>query len=123
MAFNVNDSSGSLVNPEIVQKLAERSGISLGIGFLSHIRIMESQKQSHGAVDLTDTSFFQPTTNGRHDSKTKNAIIRVEVVTASLGFLTNFEDVYKMWAFVAKFLDPAFLESDRLSTVVEVSES
>ncbi|XP_010941871.1 uncharacterized protein [Elaeis guineensis] len=123
VAFNVKDSSGSLVNPEIVQKLAEKNGISLGIGFLSHIRIMESQKQSHGAVDFTDTSFCQPTSNGRHDSKTKNAIIRVEVVTASLGFLTNFEDVYKMWAFVAKFLDPAFLESDRLSTVVEVTES
>ncbi|KAG1347949.1 hypothetical protein COCNU_06G017780 [Cocos nucifera] len=123
VAFSVKNSSGSLVNPEIVQRLAEKNDISLGMGFLSHIRVMENQKQLHGAVDLTDTSFCRPTSNGRHDGKTKNAAIRAEVVTASLGFLTNFEDVYRMWAFVAKFLDPAFLESDRLSTVVEESKT
>ncbi|XP_077233159.1 uncharacterized protein LOC143875481 [Tasmannia lanceolata] len=121
VAFNVKDSSGTVINPEIVQKLAEKNGISLGIGFLSHIRIMENQKQLHGALDSDDTSLCRPISNGRHDSK--NAIVRVEVVTASLGFLTNFEDVYKMWAFVAKFLNPAFVEDDGLSTVPEASDA
>lgn len=50
-------------------------------------------------------------------------MVRVEVVTASLGFLTNFEDVYRMWAFVAKFLNPAFVEEDALSTVLEDSDT
>lgn len=87
VAFNVkNGGDGSAVNPEVVQRLAERDGISLGIGFLSHIRAMGEGKQHEG----------------------KNAMIRVAVVTASLGFLSNFEDVYRMWAFVAKFLDPDF---------------
>ncbi|XP_020096002.1 uncharacterized protein LOC109715433 [Ananas comosus] len=120
VAFNVKDSGGKLVNPEVVQKMAEKNGISLGIGFLSHIRVMDNQKQLHGAVDLNDASFCKPTSTNRHDSK--NATIKVEVVTASLGFLTNFEDVYKMWAFVAKFLDPSFLDSERLSSVAESSE-
>lgn len=53
----------------------------------------------------------------------KNTFFRVEVVTASLGFLTNFEDVYKMWAFVAKFLSLSFVEGDELSTVPEDSET
>ncbi|MQL88497.1 hypothetical protein Taro_021054 [Colocasia esculenta] len=121
VAFNVKDHGGSLIKPEVVLKLAEKSGISLGIGFLSHIRVMESQKQLHGAANLNDASVGRPISNGRHDNK--NAIMRVEVVTASLGFLTNFEDVYRLWAFVAKFLDPAFVEDGRLPTVMEGSET
>ncbi|KAK1269704.1 Molybdenum cofactor sulfurase [Acorus gramineus] len=103
VAFNVKDGVGEIVQPEVVLKLAEKDGISLGIGFLSHIRVAEGQKHL-----LDDTSLCRSIANGRHDSKNSN--VRVEVVTASLGFLTNFEDVYKMWAFIAKFLNPAFVE-------------
>ncbi|XP_044475864.1 uncharacterized protein LOC123203536 [Mangifera indica] len=109
VAFNVKDSSGSrLIHPEIVQKLAEKSGISLGIGILCHVRVVDSPKQPCGAFDLQDADLCKPMVNGSGDGK--NVFYRVEVVTASLGFLTNFEDVYKMWAFVAKFLNPSFIE-------------
>ncbi|MQL98957.1 hypothetical protein Taro_031681, partial [Colocasia esculenta] len=37
----------------------------------------------------------------------------LSVVNASLGFLVNFEDAYKLWAFVAKFLDADFVEKER----------
>uniref|UniRef100_A0A5B7BXK9 Molybdenum cofactor sulfurase n=2 Tax=Davidia involucrata TaxID=16924 RepID=A0A5B7BXK9_DAVIN len=118
VAFNVRESSeGGLVHPEVVQKLAEKHGISLGVGILSHVRIVDSPKQHHGALGLEATALCKPMSNGRQAGK--NVFFRVEVVTASLGFLTNFEDVYKMWAFVAKFLNPSFLEEDRLSTVPE----
>ncbi|KAJ0096375.1 hypothetical protein Patl1_28799 [Pistacia atlantica] len=120
VAFNLRDRERGLINPEVVQKLAEKEGISLGIGFLSHIRILDApQKQRSG---LEDTTLCKPMENGRHDGK--GGFIRVEVVTASLGFLTNFEDVYKLWAFVAKFLNPAFIrEGGTLSTVEEDSET
>ncbi|KAJ8645649.1 hypothetical protein MRB53_007397 [Persea americana] len=121
VAFNVKNSGGEVINPEMVQKLAEKNGLSLGVGFLSHIRIMDNQKQLHGALDADDTLLCRPISNGRHDSK--SSVVRVEVVTASLGFLTNFEDVYRMWAFVAKFLNPSFVEDDELSTVPETSET
>ncbi|KAJ4962751.1 hypothetical protein NE237_022690 [Protea cynaroides] len=121
VAFNVRQRSGGLISPEIVQRLAEKHGISLGIGFLSHIRVADNLKQHCGALDLDDTALCRPMTNGCQDSK--NAFLRVEVVTASLSFLTNFQDVYKMWAFVAKFLNPSFLEGDRLPTVPEGSET
>ncbi|KAF2536812.1 hypothetical protein F2Q68_00019338 [Brassica cretica] len=49
--------------------------------------------------------------------------VRFEVVTASLSFLTNFEDVYKLWAFVAKFLNPSFSREGTLPTVVEDEEA
>ncbi|XP_022751316.1 uncharacterized protein LOC111300011 [Durio zibethinus] len=117
VAFNVRDRNGGLINPEIVQKLAEREGISLGIGFLSHIRILDSPRQKRGALNLEDTTLCRPMENGRHDGKC--GFIRVEVVTASLGFLTNFEDVYKLWAFVGKFLNPSFIREGTLPTVAE----
>ncbi|KAA8537691.1 hypothetical protein F0562_027319 [Nyssa sinensis] len=117
VAFNVRMSrEGGLIHPEVVQKLAEKHGISLGIGILSHIRIVDP-KQHHGSLGLEDTSLSKPMPKGCQDGK--NVFFRVEVVTASLGFLTNFGDVYKMWAFVAKFLNPSFVEEDRLSTAPE----
>jgi hypothetical protein len=117
VAFNVKQNDGTFVNAEVVQKIAEKNGISVGIGFLSHIKVDMKQKQLNGTLDIPEASFYK---NGRRDNK--KVTIRVEVVTASLGFLTNFEDVYKMWAFVAKFLDPSFLESERLTIAADHSE-
>ncbi|KAJ4760022.1 Molybdenum cofactor sulfurase [Rhynchospora pubera] len=112
VAFNVRDcrNTGAVVSPDTVQKMAEKEGISLGLGFLSHVR-------------MADTGHKSGTNGSRRDGKKSGSgIVRVEVVTASLGFLTNFEDVYKLWAFVAKFLDPNFHEKDRLSAVEEEEE-
>ncbi|XP_022158238.1 uncharacterized protein LOC111024771 [Momordica charantia] len=120
VAFNVRDRNRGLINPEFVQKLAERDGISLGIGFLSHIRVLDSPRRQHGVLNLEDSSLCRQTENGRRG---KNGFARLEVVTASLGFLTNFEDVYKLWAFVAKFLNPSFIREGALAPVEEGSET
>ncbi|GAB2227288.1 hypothetical protein Droror1_Dr00009104 [Drosera rotundifolia] len=120
VAFNLRDRNRGLVNPEIVQKLAEEHGISLGIGILSHIRIMDDRKHQHGALNLEDTTLCKPMMNGHHG---KSGFFRVEVVTASLSFLTNFEDVYKLWVFVSKFLNPSFIKDDKLPTVTEGLET
>ncbi|KAD4888082.1 hypothetical protein R6Q59_034818 [Mikania micrantha] len=120
VAFNVRDRKKGLINPEIVQKLAEANGISLGVGILSHIRILDSSKPHHGAPNHEDTALCKPMENQGHNGK--SGFVRVEVVTASLGFLTNFSDVYTLWAFVAKFLNPDFNNEGVLSTVVEDEE-
>ncbi|PKA56803.1 Molybdenum cofactor sulfurase [Apostasia shenzhenica] len=116
VAFNVRDRTGRLIHPETVQKLGERNGISLGVGFLSHIRLVDHQRALKDEVEVSDASLCRPMSN---------STIRLQVVTVSLGFLTNFVDVYKMWAFVARFLDPAFAESYGvlLATVPETSET
>ncbi|XP_028790944.1 uncharacterized protein LOC114746828 [Neltuma alba] len=124
VAFNIRDGKRGLINPEVVQKLAEKEGISVGIGFLSHIRILDNSRNHQGPLDLEETSLCRPMENGRQDGKgRKGGFVRVEVVTASLSFLTNFEDVYKLWAFVAKFLNPSFIHEGGLSTVEEGSET
>ncbi|EEF52476.1 hypothetical protein RCOM_1592570 [Ricinus communis] len=84
-------SQEQLIHPEIVHKVAEENGSSLGNAILNHVEIVDSLKQQDGGFDLEDG---------------KNVFYQVEVVTSSLGFLTNFEDVYKMWAFVARGMDP-----------------
>ncbi|GMH06435.1 hypothetical protein Nepgr_008275 [Nepenthes gracilis] len=121
VAFNMRDTNRGLVNPEVVQKLAEAHGISLGVGILSHIRILDDRRHQHGTLNIEDTTLCRPMMNGCHNGK--SGFFRVEVVTASLGFLTNFEDVYRLWAFVSKFLNPAFIKGDRLPTVAEDSET
>lgn len=48
--------------------------------------------------------------------------LSIPVVTAALGFVTNFEDVYRLWAFVAKFLDVNFVsERGELATAVPLT--
>ncbi len=37
---------------------------------------------------------------------------RIPVVTAALGFVSNFEDVYRLWSFVAQFLDADFVSRE-----------
>ncbi|KAJ0041867.1 hypothetical protein Pint_17357 [Pistacia integerrima] len=52
--------------------------------------------------------------NGMAESKKKDKKDPgITVVTASLGFLANFEDTYRLWAFVAQFLDADFVEKAR----------
>lgn len=113
IAFNIRASSkgGIMVHPEIVQKLAEKNGISLSIGILGHVWAVDSSKQvNREELGIQDMGFCKPVHKNRQQNK--DLLARIEVVTASLGFLTNFEDVYKMWSFVAKFLDPSFVEQN-----------
>ncbi|XP_022894931.1 uncharacterized protein LOC111409180 [Olea europaea var. sylvestris] len=121
VAFNVRDRNRAMISPEVVLKLAESQGISLGVGILSHIRILDSSKQQQGSSSLEDTTLCKPMENGRQDGK--SGFVRFEVVTASLGFLSNFNDVYKLWEFVAKFLDPAFVKGGVLAPVAEEVEA
>ncbi|GMH14759.1 hypothetical protein Nepgr_016600 [Nepenthes gracilis] len=121
VAFNLREKNKALVNPDVVQKLAEEQGISLGVGILSHVRIMDSGNSHCGDLNVEDTLLCRPMSNGCHGGN--SGLLRLEVVTASLGFLTNFEDVYKLWAFVAKFLNPEFMKEERLAIVTEELET
>ncbi|WVZ08962.1 hypothetical protein V8G54_022308 [Vigna mungo] len=34
-------------------------------------------------------------------------------MTATLGLVTNFEDIYRLWAFLSRFLDEDFVEREK----------
>ncbi|KAJ6415266.1 hypothetical protein OIU84_004121 [Salix udensis] len=87
LAFNIFDWKGTRIDPSIVQKLADRNNISLSKGFLFHIWFPD--KYEHEKEQIIETR------------------------TLALGILTNFEDIYRLWAFVSRFLDADFVEKER----------
>ncbi|KAI3794075.1 hypothetical protein L1987_36700 [Smallanthus sonchifolius] len=116
VAFNVRDRVTGLISPEIVQKMAEAHGISVGVAIISNVKIIQNNR----GMDVADTTVCRPMGKKSHDLE---GFVRAEVLTASLGFLTNFEDVYKLWVFVAKFLNPSFVREYGFSTLGEDEES
>ncbi|XP_077248622.1 pyridoxal phosphate (PLP)-dependent transferases superfamily protein [Tasmannia lanceolata] len=108
VAFNVFDWKGEKVEPILVQKLADRSNISLSYGFLHNIWFPDKYEEDKEKV--LETRSNGVTLVGKRKEKVATG---VTVVTAAIGFLANFEDIYRLWAFVAKFLDADFVEKER----------
>ncbi|KAL4360487.1 hypothetical protein GQ457_04G012760 [Hibiscus cannabinus] len=110
IAFNVFDWKGEKIEPVLVQKLADRSNISLSYGFLHHIWFADKYQEEKEKV-MERRSNETKSANG-NKGRDKNDM-GIAVVTAALGFLANFQDIYKLWAFVAQFLDADFVEKER----------
>ncbi|OIW12499.1 hypothetical protein TanjilG_04663 [Lupinus angustifolius] len=110
LAFNVYDWKGEKVEPVLVQKLADRNNISLSYGFLHHIWFADKYAEEKGRVLQSKEGKGQDVTGNKKKDRYN---LGVTVVTAALSFLSNFEDVYKLWAFVARFLDADFVEKER----------
>ncbi|XP_054810205.1 uncharacterized protein LOC129311774 [Prosopis cineraria] len=102
IAFNVFDWKGEKINPLLVQKLADRNNISLSNAILQNVKMNERDWcEVEGAGQL------------RKKTMTTKQDCGISVLTASLNFLTNFEDVYKLWSFISRFLDADFVEKER----------
>ncbi|KAI0513984.1 hypothetical protein KFK09_010016 [Dendrobium nobile] len=110
LAFNVFDWKGEKVNPVLVQKLADRSNISLSCGFLQKIEFLE--KYEHLKDTVLEERVLENTIVSDNKKK-EDHNLGIAVVNASFGYLANFEDAYRLWAFVAKFLDADFVEKER----------
>ncbi|XP_010448794.1 PREDICTED: molybdenum cofactor sulfurase-like [Camelina sativa] len=89
ISFNVFDWQGEKVDPLVVERLAERDKIGLRCAYLHKIRI-GNKRRSDEAMSL-----------------------RLSVVSVRLGFMMNFEDVFKVWEFVSRFLDADFVEKEK----------
>ncbi|PIA49711.1 hypothetical protein AQUCO_01300456v1 [Aquilegia coerulea] len=110
VAFNVFDWKGEKVEPVLVQKLADRSNISLSYGFLHNLWFSDKYEEEKQRVLETRKCEAVTIPNNKRKEKVNKGI---NVVTATLSFLTNFEDVYRLWVFVAQFLDADFVEKER----------
>lgn len=110
VAFNVFDWKGDKINPALVQKLADRRNISLSHGFLHHIWFSEKDEEEREKMLETRKAEVE----GSSISKRRDKLhLQIPVVAAAIGFLTNFEDTYRLWAFVSQFLDADFVEKER----------
>ncbi|CAK9270821.1 unnamed protein product [Sphagnum jensenii] len=107
VTFNIFDRSGVLVQPSLVQRLADRSNISLGLGKLCNIIYPEGLQDLWGGKTDRRLETPRPSNANKVDKP-----VSIPVVTATLGFVTNFEDVHRLWTFVAKFLDVDFVSQE-----------
>lgn len=108
LAFNLYDWKGEKVEPVLIQKLADRSNISLSHGFLHQIWFSDKYEEEKERVIERRKS------EGKEMRGNKKIPDQgITVVTTALGFLANFEDAYRLWSFVARFLDADFVEKER----------
>ncbi|GAV79430.1 hypothetical protein CFOL_v3_22895 [Cephalotus follicularis] len=109
VAFNVFDWKGEKIDPALVQKLADRNNISISYGYLHQIWFSDKfEEEREKILETRTTAVKGAASNHKRDTGHSG----ISVVTAALGFLTNFEDVYRLWAFVSRFLDADFVEKE-----------
>ncbi|KVH95467.1 molybdenum cofactor sulfurase-like [Cynara cardunculus var. scolymus] len=112
VAFNVFDWKGEKIEPTLVQKLASRHNISLSNATLKHVNFVDkSCEEKERLVEVK--SIEREGQNSPMTKKKEKLELGIPVIMATVGFLTNFEDVYRVWAFVSRFLDADFVEKER----------
>lgn len=109
LAFNIYDWKAEKVEPVLVQKLADRNNISLGTGFLHNIWFADKYEVEKEKI-LEKKEIEE---NQTRKSKNRKADQGITVVTVAINFLANFEDIYRLWIFIARFLDADFVEKER----------
>nr|CAD1821568.1 unnamed protein product [Ananas comosus var. bracteatus] len=114
---NKRESSSEIVEEDGARRSSLRSckssqieAISLSCGFLENIWFSEKYEVDKDSV--LEKRVSDKTAAGDHKKK-ESVPVGINVVNASLGFLTNFEDAYRLWAFIAKFLDADFVEKEK----------
>lgn len=113
VAFNVFDWKGEKVDPGIVQKLADRNNVSLSCGVVQNMRFSDKNEQERERAIERRVCGDEGNGLGQSNKTRAHDIFGIKVVTAALGFLTNFEDVYRLWSFLSRFLDADFVEKER----------
>lgn len=108
LAFNVFDWKREKVDPILVQKLADRNDIALSCGFLRHIGFVDKSEEDK-EIRVETCLVTTRTTSDRHGHNESG----ICVITVTFGLVTNFEDVYRVWGFFARFLDADFVEKER----------
>jgi selenocysteine lyase/cysteine desulfurase len=105
IAFNLYDWKGEKVEPVLIQKLADRSNISLSHGFLHQIWFDDKyEEEKNGVMERRKVE---------ENTGIKKIEQGISVVTTAIAFLANFEDAYRFWSFIARFLDADFVEKER----------
>lgn len=95
ISFNIFDWQGQKVDPLMVERLAEREKMGLRCAYLQKIRIGNKRR------------------NDEARGQKQNLSLRLSVVSVGLGFMTNFDDVFRVWGFVSRFLDADFVEKEK----------
>lgn len=113
VAFNVFDWKGEKVEPTLVQKLADRHNISLSYATLKHVGFVDKSCEERERLVEVKSVENEGRNNSPMNKRKEKLEVGIPVIMATVGFLTNFEDVYRVWVFVSRFLDADFVEKER----------
>ncbi|KAH7425344.1 hypothetical protein KP509_11G050200 [Ceratopteris richardii] len=111
VAFNLTDWKGNILQPLLVQRLADRSNISVGVKTLKHIHVTKSSAIWPAYIKHLNSSNINRECAGS-ESRLGGKSSCFDVLTATICFLSNFEDVYRFWLFLANFLDADFISKE-----------
>lgn len=108
ISFNVLDCTGEYIMPELVQKLASRQQITLGVGSFSNPGVANLLGPVGDRVK--DTSVFERSWD-------------FKCVQVSLGPMSNFEDAYRLVQFLTRFRDQDYVSMEALGYMEETHYS
>ena len=122
-AFNIADSTGQCLDPVLVQRLADRNNISLGTAIIQGTfksEVDEKGERDKGEKERDGKAGSKPSSpkcidlarqkwNGKGETLHTG---KFSVLCASLGFLSSFSDVFRLWVFAAQFLDSEFVSRE-----------
>ncbi|MCO5600131.1 hypothetical protein L7F22_054239 [Adiantum nelumboides] len=107
VAFNVMDSTGNCVPSSLVQKLADRSNIIIGVGYFNNPGLAAMVRGGHDSV--VDSSIFRIT------------VASFSTLRLSLGMVSTFADVYRLVQFLCQFRDEDYLSYEALDFIEDQS--
>lgn len=105
ISFNVLDSTGEVVMPSLVQRLAAKNQITLAVGSFSNpgvANLLGGPKERVKSVGV-----FEQTP-------------KFNCVQVSLGPMSNFEDAYRVVQFICKFRNQDYVSMEALGFMEEV---
>jgi selenocysteine lyase/cysteine desulfurase len=127
-SFNIAGSDGQLLDPVLVQRLADRSSISLGTSIIQGSFVLEVDEdeapKASKRSSRTKKSGYKSASGVRSSSPPRGVNLarqmwssaddpvqtgHFSVLCASLCFLSSFTDVHRVLEFVALFLDADFV--------------
>lgn len=114
LALNLFDWKQEMIEPTLVQKLADRSNIAISCGFLRNIRFSLNYEEDEDKIFGKEIP-GKTTRENRYEEKIE---LGITVLNVSVNFLNNFEDTYRLWSFIAKFLDADFIQRERWTYTV-----
>ncbi|KAG0596630.1 hypothetical protein M758_UG271000 [Ceratodon purpureus] len=99
ISFNVLDSTGEVVLPSLVQRLAAKNQITLAVGSFSNPGV---------------SNLLGPVKNRLKTVKVFEQLPEFQCVQVSLGPMSNFEDAYRVVQFINKFRNQDYVSMEAL---------
>eukprot|EP00850_Spirogloea_muscicola_P019015 SM000181S03540 [mRNA] locus=s181:72477:78627:- [translate_table: standard] len=114
VAADTSGQAGAASTPSVAastgHRLEEKAASSGSLFQQARLKIGGGQSAARSAAAAVVTAAPRPAVSTNYQSTAIPGTL--PVVSVSLGLVTNFDDVYRVWSFIAKFLDASFIHKE-----------